>query len=53
MFTVGIGTRNTSIRIPEGLEQVYIEDRRPGANIDPYLAFGEIVSTINQKPLEE
>lgn len=37
--TVGIRTRNTSIRIPHDMakyKQGYIEDRRPGANIDPY-----------------
>lgn len=40
-FSYGIGTRNTSIRI--GVETFlskkgYFEDRRPAANIDPYLA---------------
>ena len=40
-FTSGIGTRNTSIRIPNETNKHhcgYLEDRRPGANIDPYKA---------------
>jgi len=40
-FTYGIGTRNTSIRIPNQTKIDncgYFEDRRPAANIDPYLA---------------
>jgi len=40
-FTNGIGTRNTSIRIPYETYKNYcgyLEDRRPGANIDPYKA---------------
>lgn len=39
-FTWGIGTRNTSIRIPNDTFKSgcgYLEDRRPGADIDPYL----------------
>jgi glutamine synthetase len=40
-FTWGIGTRNTSVRIPNQVFSEncgYFEDRRPAANIDPYLA---------------
>lgn len=40
-FTWGIGTRNTSVRIPTETHNFgfgYFEDRRPAANIDPYLA---------------
>lgn len=40
-FTSGVGTRNTSIRIPNETNKQhcgYLEDRRPGANIDPYNA---------------
>lgn len=40
-FTWGVGTRNTSIRIPNQTfkdQSGYFEDRRPAANIDPYLA---------------
>jgi len=39
-FTWGIGTRNTSIRVPNDTFKNkcgYLEDRRPGADIDPYL----------------
>jgi glutamine synthetase len=38
-FTYGIGTRNTSVRIPNQVIKDgcgYFEDRRPAANIDPY-----------------
>ena len=47
-FTYGIGTRNTSVRIPN---QVvingcgYFEDRRPSANMDPYLVTSAIFKT--------
>lgn len=40
-FTSGVGTRNTSIRIPNETNKQhcgYLEDRRPGSNIDPYKA---------------
>jgi len=43
-FSWGVGTRNTSIRIPNCAmkditgSSVYFEDRRPAANIDPYKA---------------
>ena len=47
-FTWGIGTRNTSIRIPNLTKKNgcgYFEDRRPAANIDPYLATSIIAET--------
>lgn len=47
-FTWGIGTRNTSVRIPNATKKNgygYFEDRRPGANIDPYLATSVIAKT--------
>lgn len=47
-FTWGIGTRNTSVRIPSVTEKEgcgYFEDRRPAANIDPYLATSIIAET--------
>jgi|LauGreDrversion4_2_1035121.scaffolds.fasta_scaffold181502_2 glutamine synthetase len=47
-FTWGIGTRNTSVRIPNMTEKNgcgYFEDRRPAANIDPYLATAIIAET--------
>jgi len=42
VFTWGKGTRNTSVRINNG----YYEDRRPGADIDPYLAIQNILGAI-------
>ncbi len=42
-FTWGKGTRNTSIRINNG----YYEDRRPGANINPYLAVASILRSFD------
>lgn len=47
-FTWGVGTRNTSIRIPNQTfneKSGYFEDRRPSANIDPYLATSTIFKT--------
>lgn len=44
-FSWGIGTRNTSIRIPNQVvreKRGYFEDRRPAANIDPYLATSKL-----------
>ena len=47
-FTYGIGTRNTSIRIPNSVAKNgygYFEDRRPAANVDPYLGTSIIFET--------
>jgi glutamine synthetase len=47
-FTWGIGTRNTSVRIPNLTQKNgcgYFEDRRPAANIDPYLATSILAKT--------
>jgi glutamine synthetase len=47
-FSWGIGTRNTSIRIPNSVVRDgygYFEDRRPASNIDPYLATMQIYKT--------
>lgn len=47
-FTWGIGTRNTSVRIPNMTQKNgcgYFEDRRPAANIDPYQATSIIAET--------
>eukprot|EP00759_Apiculatamorpha_spiralis_P030853 PhF_6_TR32417/c0_g1_i3/m.48103/K01915/glnA, GLUL; glutamine synthetase len=44
-FTFGVGTRHTSIRIPnetKKLNKGYYEDRRPAANIDPYLVTARV-----------
>jgi glutamine synthetase len=48
IFSFGIGTRNTSIRIPNQVNKDgygYFEDRRPAANIDPYLVTSKIFKT--------
>jgi len=48
VFTFGVGSRNTSIRIPTIVDQNkkgYIEDRRPPSNIDPYLVTSLLFST--------
>lgn len=47
-FSFGVGTRNTSIRIPNQVfkdKSGYFEDRRPAANIDPYLVTSKIFQT--------
>ena len=47
-FTYGVGTRNTSIRIPNQTVKDgcgYFEDRRPAANMDPYLVTSKIYQT--------
>ena len=45
LFSFGIGTRNTSIRIGHETfkeKKGYFEDRRPAANADPYLVISKI-----------
>jgi len=47
-FSYGIGTRNTSVRIPNQSFKDncgYFEDRRPASNIDPYQATSIIFKT--------
>jgi glutamine synthetase len=47
-FSYGIGTRNTSIRIPNDVVKKgygYLEDRRPASNIDPYQVTSIIYNT--------
>jgi len=47
-FTWGVGSRNTSVRIGFDTyknKKGYFEDRRPAANIDPYLATSIIFET--------
>lgn len=49
-FSYGIGTRHTSIRIPNHVVVAgggYIEDRRPASDIDPYLAMGKFLEYAN------
>jgi len=48
-FTFGLTERNGSVRIPLGVITAgygYLEDRRPGANMDPYLVCTILLSTI-------
>ena len=47
-FSYGVGTRNTSVRIPSLVEKEgcgYFEDRRPAANCDPYQVTSIIFKT--------
>lgn len=47
-FSYGIGTRHTSVRIPNQVVANgagYMEDRRAASNIDPYLALGKLLET--------
>lgn len=48
-FKSGIAHRGASIRIPQPVAQRghgYLEDRRPGANADPYVVAACLVSTV-------
>ena len=48
-FKAGASDRGCSIRIPLQVEQSgkgYLEDRRPGANCDPYLVSARLLNTI-------
>lgn len=48
-FRYGVSDRGASIRIPLATTKVgygYLEDRRPAANMDPYLVCGAIVETV-------
>ncbi len=50
-FSWGIGSRDTSIRIPKETVNKkcgYFEDRRPSANMDPYIICGRILETISK-----
>ena len=50
-FTYGIGSRKASVRIPNDTvneRKGYFEDRRPAANMDPYLVTSKILETIMQ-----
>ena len=47
-FSFGVGSRHTSIRIPnqtESEEKGYFEDRRPSSSLDPYVATALLFST--------
>ncbi|OGT25099.1 MAG: glutamine synthetase [Gammaproteobacteria bacterium RIFCSPLOWO2_02_FULL_42_14] len=48
-FSSGIGHRGASVRIPRGVATAgcgYLEDRRPGANANPYEVAFALLSTI-------
>ena len=48
-FSHGVSDRGASIRIPQSVAQDgygYIEDRRPGANADPYEVSAMLIKTI-------
>lgn len=48
-FSWGIANRHASIRIPRSVAEKgygYIEDRRPGANADPYQVSAKLIETI-------
>ena len=50
-FSWGVGSRDTSIRMPLHVSKQgygYIEDRRPGANADPYLIAARIIASIEE-----
>lgn len=53
-FRSGVGQRNASIRIPLHVAQKkkgYVEDRRPCANIDPYVVMARIMETAGTKEI--
>ncbi len=48
-FSFGVSNRGASVRIPAGVASAgrgYLEDRRPNANIDPYVVAAIITETI-------
>ena len=57
-FTWGVGTRNTSVRIGNDTYKNgcgYFEDRRPAANIDPYVTTALIFKTavLDEEPQKQ
>lgn len=55
-FSWGIGTRHTSVRLPNQVavnKKGYIEDRRPASNIDPYLALGKLLQASQTGSTED
>jgi glutamine synthetase len=51
-FSWGIGTRTTSVRISNKCKADgfgYFEDRRPAANVDPYLAVLRVAQTLSKE----
>ena len=50
-FRYGVSDRGASIRIPMATVNSgagYLEDRRPAANMDPYLVVGRILETVSE-----
>ena len=48
-FKSGVADRGASVRIPRQVQLLgygYLEDRRPGANIDPYLVSARLLTTV-------
>lgn len=48
-FRSGVSDRGASIRIPLSVEKSghgYLEDRRPGANCDPYVVAARLIATV-------
>ena len=48
-FSYGVANRGASIRIPQAVALLgcgYLEDRRPGANADPYQVAAKLIETI-------
>jgi len=48
-FIAGVGNRGASVRIPQPVAAKgygYLEDRRPGANANPYEVAAILVETI-------
>jgi glutamine synthetase len=55
-FTYGVEDRKASVRIPQQVHangQGYVEDRRPAANLDPYLVMGKIMETCFVQDAQE
>ena len=50
-YSYGVSNRGASVRIPWQVEKDgkgYIEDRRPNANMDPYVVTKLIIETVNE-----
>ena len=55
-FSYGVSDRTASIRIPVTTardSQGYLEDRRPGANMDPFQAFASIINVLMDIPVRD
>ena len=55
-FRYGVSDRGASIRIPMGTANDgygYLEDRRPSANMDPYIVCSMLIETICEEKLVE